>query len=122
MQRSSLVLIRAHLDLFVAVVAIPSVGSTHEGGPVLRQCQIISPLLLGRLAAAPNQTRRVSWRSLLACLVVAQLVATGLVRALLDMILHPTTVAEQMAVVVLLSLIVGRAALIQAQTFSPCIP
>ena len=117
MQRNSLILLRARLDLFVAVVAIPAVESAHEGGPVPCQCRKSHPLLLGRLAAVPNQTRRVSWRSRLVRLAMAQLVAAGLVRALLDILLHPTAVAEQMAAVVLLPLIVGRAASIQTQTF-----
>ena len=46
----------------------------------------------------------------------------GLVRALLDILLHPAAVAGQMAAVVSLSLIVGGAALIQTHTFSPCLP
>ena len=91
---------------------MPAAGLAHEGGSVPHQCHISPPLLPGRLAAAPNQTQRVFWRSRLVRLAVAQLVAAALVRTLLDMLLHPTAVAKQMAVVVLLSVVVRWAALI----------
>ena len=53
---------------------MPAAGLAHEGGPVPHQCHISPPLLPGRLAAAPNQTQRVFWRSRLVRLAVAQLV------------------------------------------------
>ena len=110
MQTDSLVLLRAHLDLFLAVVAIPAVELAIEGGPVPRQCQMVPPLLLDELAAAPDQTRRIFWQSRLVRLAVARLMAAGLVRVLLDILLAVAAA------------IVGRAASIQTQTFSPCLP
>ena len=70
----------------MAVMAMPAVGSAHKGGHVLRQYQMVPPFLLGELAAASNQARRVSWRSPLVRLAVAQLVTAGLVRVLLDVL------------------------------------
>ena len=62
---------------------------------------MVPPLLLRELAFVPNQTRRVSWRSRLERLAVAQMMAAGLVRVLLDVL------------VAVAAAIVGRAASIQ---------